>query len=107
MYIINIGLRTSARYGGPEADIPVAVARRAVLNRLGEPTKDAVLVQSGSEDTLVVVLPGRAGPAAVIELALDMAQDCIAVLDYDGRGSLVGPYHEAWGEFNPAYFHTI
>lgn len=107
MYTINIGLRTSARYGQPEADIPVAIARRAVLNRLGDPIKDAVIAQAGCEDALVAVLPGRADPVAVIELALDMAQDCIAVLDYDGRGTLVGPYHEAWGEFNPAYFHAI
>lgn len=107
MYTINIGLRTSARYGVPAVDIPVAIARRAVLNRLGEPIKDAWLVQAGSEDTLVVVLPGKVDTVAVFELALDMAQDCIAVLDYGGRGTLVGPYHEAWGEFNPAYFKTI
>ena len=107
MYTINIGLRTSARYGLPEQDIPAAIAKRAVLNRLGAITKQAVVAQEGSEDTLVVALPGKANRQALALLSDDLAQDCIAVLDYDGHGSLVGPYREAWGEFNPAYFKTI
>lgn len=106
MYTINIRLRTSARYGQPEQDIPVVIAHRAVHHRFGVILHHTVVVQD-AENTLVVALPGRADTWAVFELARDLAQDCIAVLDYDGKGSLVGPYHEAWGEFNPAYFHTI
>lgn len=37
-------------------------------------------------------------------LARETRQDCIAVVNADGKGRLIGPRAAAWGEFNPEYF---
>jgi len=40
---------------------------------------------------------------AVFDLAAFAKQDCIAVVS-NGRGELVGPNAESWGQFNAAFF---
>lgn len=105
MWTINIGLAVP----GQDEPIPFDVAYRAMIRAVGHAPCNLTQAQSSTEPTLVAKFsqPARANLGDVYKLAEELGQDCIAVLDYDGRGSLVGPYHEAWGEFNPAYFHTI
>lgn len=46
--------------------------------------------------------------ADVHELAVKMDQDCIAVLDVTtGKGSLIGPRTEGYGDFDLAHFHRL
>lgn len=108
MYTINVGLMTSERADGGRVPIPYGIAKRAVWRRAAVPKVHFKLVTEGVEEpTLVAVIPGRMGWDQMMGLAFDLQQDCVAVLDYDGKGYLVGPRAKEWGEFNPAYFHTM
>lgn len=108
MYTINVGLMTSERSLDGRQPIPYGIARAAVLRRTVEPKVRFKLVTEGAEEpTLVAVIPGRMDRDQMFGLASDLQQDCVAVLDYDGEGYLVGPRAAAWGEFNPEYFHTM
>ncbi len=64
---------------------------------------------SSTEDTLVLSVETTGTDAAfyhaVFTLAVNLSQDCIAVLQVEpGNGALIGPNTAAWGEFNPEFF---
>lgn len=73
----------------------------------------SVHVQSDTEPTLVVEVErwhegigvDAAQAATIGRLAESLQQDCIATWDpSEGRGLLLGPRADAWGEFNPEFF---
>jgi hypothetical protein len=100
--ILNIGL---ARADQP--NVPAQHALHLVHKHVG-PTLEHTLVQSDTEPTLVVravwqTLGQLAGILWTLSHAL--GQDCVAVYRPDtGKGSLIGPKADAWGDFNPAFF---
>lgn len=64
----------------------------------------ATTVESDSEPT-VVVHAAIAADSDVVDAALDLEQDCIAVWASRAReGSLIGPNAVKWGPFNPRFF---
>ena len=105
MWTINIGLAVPGQY----EPMPFGVAYSAMIRAVGHAPCNLTQAQSNTEPTLVARFsqPARANLGDVYKLAEELGQDCIAVLDYDGTGYLVGPRAKEWGEFNPAYFHTV
>lgn len=103
-YILNIGLARE----GQENLKPLNVLR-AVKN-FGFPVASAAVYPSDTEQALVVSVP--AGSVLhhhflrdVAALADTLGQDCVAVYyTATGKGQLIGPRAEKWGEFNPEYF---
>lgn len=97
--LVNIGLARND--GRPDNKVDGVLA---FLERLGFNIGAYRVAQSSTEQTLIVQLGGPgalAMPAPFFDL---LAQDCIAVRDETGQGSLVGPKAADWGEFDPAQF---
>ena len=98
MLILNIGLETT--HGGkldPRATFTAIAGRAPGAVHCGVHASD-------SEPTLVVIVPDL-NPLALLRLAEQFAQDCIAVYDpRTKRGRLIGPRAAAWGTFTPEYF---
>lgn len=66
------------------------------------------------EDTLVVEIDappvgsGRTVKAVAYDIAVELQQDCVAVLFVrSNQGELVGPNATSWGEFNPEFFNRF
>ena len=57
-----------------------------------------------AEPCLYVAVIGRNIGVAVGHISEKLGQDCIAMVDEDGVGELVGPRASGWGDFNPAFF---
>lgn len=108
MYTINIGLQTSANTIPGAEPIPASIAYSVAVDLLGSALAHRIVddPQAG-ERTLALAFPAKADHSIIAKVADVLDQDCIAVLDHDGRGSLVGQRAHAWGEFNPAYFHVV
>ena len=81
------------------------------LKELGFDVLRYRVAQSGTEPTLVVTVvhdrPNLVDNAYWSAIACKYAQDCIAVVDSKGAGSLVGDFSNKWGEFNPEYFISM
>lgn len=109
-YVLNIGLANLP----VEAGLPPGSCVNYVAIQLREhglnPVASKVVI-SDSEPTLVVHVESGYSyvPAAVRigHLSVALGQDCIAVVLPDGTGALIGPRHEAWGEFNPEFFFLL
>lgn len=119
--ILNIGLVTSDKfgevqhYGSGTALYHLLNALRA--NFMHDYSVEVQVRTSDTEDTAIVELKGivYTGPVMpdvtpqarfrdmLYNLCHTLRQDCIAAL-INGEGFLVGPYADAWGEFNADYF---
>jgi hypothetical protein len=99
---LNIGLHVARGSDLPPLVVSRAVAEMMVAHRCGSLYRTR-LAQSTTEPTLVVELPVAAPDATIHDLAIDLAQDCIAVRDATG-GRLIGPRASRWGAFDPAFF---
>jgi hypothetical protein len=103
-YILNIGL---ARDG--KENLSGNTVRDA-LREAGIPVQGAATFNSDTEPTIVVEIDASqvlhhqlAG--AVWSLAKALEQECIGVYGtHIGKGALIGPRADKWGEFNPEYF---
>jgi hypothetical protein len=105
---LNIGLNIEGSLNTQsQRDSRAAFAREAIAfyaEILG-----ARREMSTTEDTLVLSVETDGSEAAlyhaVYNLALNLSQDCIAVLQVEAdNGALIGPNTAAWGEFNPEFF---
>lgn len=106
--ILNIGRAVPAT----GAILP-ASAVYAALEARGLEVLSSVHMQSDSEPTIVAEVESwtdglgfdAAQARAIADLSADLGQDCIAAYDLsEGRGLLLGPRADAWGDFNPAFF---
>ena len=102
-YILNIGL---AREGKPSLTPQSA---RKNLRSTGFIIGSSCVVRSDTELTLVA--QGKFdGTLNAVEddvwaASAVLEQDCIGVYDTNtGKGALIGPRADKWGEFNPEYF---
>ena len=107
-YLLNIGLATSE--GAP---ISAQEAQEALTTQ-GFSISIHEVVNSTTEPTLVVLVTpppawrGREVYAHFFSVAQMLRQDCIAVFSYDaGRGALIGPAAESWGDFNSKLFYLF
>lgn len=99
--ILNIGLDTN-----DGASLTIA----EVVGQFAEPRdviNDLRIVESHTERTLVVDLR-QLTSTTIHNLAVVLRQDAIAAwFPSRGKGELIGPGAEAWGEFNHTFFfHT-
>ena len=119
-YILNIGLAPSKRF--PErAPLTEQEIRTTITNVIpGAYVRSYEVQQSASETTAVIrVSIDRAVtcPQDFYFIALNLSQDCIAVVsadivecaprrlpDQSLDGQLAGPYARDWGTFNASYF---
>lgn len=131
---INFGLVASPAFpavarervlANPKSDgiYPVAHAVIKALKGIGCTVISVNLKRSSTEPTLVVVLDypvsdekADCSPPSVLkyskymrlyEVACEYAQDCVAVLEEDGTGVLVGANCSDWGIFDRTKFITI
>lgn len=95
---LNIGLKSAVthRTSGPQKVI-------SLLSCMAIIDDDWRVAQSSTEATLIVRLDKPLTNRQLHTLSVALEQDCIAQL-HDGKGVLVGPRAEAWGEFNPEFF---
>lgn len=110
-YILNIGLDNLPPEAGNSIGVKALFVSRAI-RRAGfyaEPIRK--VVESDSEFTLVVeaTFSSYFGvPQAINDLAVVLAQDCIAVYcKNNGEGRLIGPRADNWGVFNPELFFKL
>lgn len=101
---LNVGLERpdGGRVYWPHVD--------AVLREGGLTVVDGWLADAapGREETYVVRVyaPMTRGPFEdrIMDAAVKLGQDCIAVEYEVGDGKLIGPHADAWGEFDPELF---
>lgn len=97
-YILNIGLARE----GQENLKPFNVLR--AIRNLGCHVVAEGLRPSDTEPTLVVHVVHCAESTAET-LAVILEQDCVARYHLgNGKGQLIGPRADKWGDFNPEYF---
>lgn len=106
---LNIGLEVSERFSVYKKPTPAAI--KAELKKAGIKPVQVALKQSATEKTLVIKAETSAARdeirAKLKGLATRFGQDCLAVKDDSGNGSLIGEYAHLWGEFNDNYFLDI
>ena len=106
--ILNIGRAVPATGAVLPGSAVYAALEARGLNLLS-----STHVQSDSEPTIVAEIESwadgigidAAQARAIAQLSIDLGQDCIASYDLsEGRGLLLGPRADAWGDFDPAFF---
>ena len=98
MYTINIGLNNPVKNRNNSIDFTLSKA----LNYISDITNIRVSYD-GEEPTIIIRYAFHTGSLVVLCAELD--QDCIAQWDHHtGKGSLVGPNADQWGEFDLKYF---
>lgn len=108
MSTIELNLRLDVR---GRASTSAEIAQRqaqalALLGTCGHRRHDTQ-VNGALVPSLVACVEGWT-EADVHDLAVQMDQDCIAVLDVGtGKGTLIGPRVEGYGTFDLAHFHRL
>ena len=97
---LNIGLYVNGKDDGKTIERASEAVRLVNLHSLD---LQARLAPSVTEPTLVLKCD-LLGALALDIIAERLEQDCIAIRYENGKGELIGPKAEAWGEFNPEYF---
>ena len=98
MIHLNIGLDANGRPVNPLTVLARFVPGLDVL-------ADLRIVESSTEPALVVSLHALES-IRPHDIAIEFAQDCIAVYDDEtGEGSLAGPRAAKWGPFDPQAFY--
>lgn len=99
MIHLNIGLETSQ--GRPVNPLTVLARFVPGLDRLA----DLRIVESDSEPALVLSFHAL-DSIRPHDLAVEFAQDCVAVFDDEtGVGTLAGPLAAKWGDFDAQLFY--
>lgn len=104
MLLLNIG---TARKGRPNL-LPQRIVTE--LDHAGFAVQAHTIHKSDTEPTLVALVkaPKFAVDERIHSISAELGQECIAVYDtLSGKGRLIGPKAEAWGEFNPEFFLLI
>jgi hypothetical protein len=99
-YILNIGLARDGKENLTALDALVSLSCADIK------VVEAKVYDSDSEPTLVARVSKETFlRTAVNWVAIGLEQDCIGLYDaITGKGQLIGPRADKWGEFNPEYF---
>ena len=106
-YELNIGLDTANGAGTPASRAALADKALDLLRTANIAVFGTCIIgdlRGTEEPCLHAHIAGSGVEVKVGHVSEKLGQDCIALVDDDGKGVLVGPRAASWGDFNPELF---